>query len=150
MQMQKLNFSPYQFRFKSSENKISIFDQIRKKFVILTPEEWVRQHTISYLIEEKKYPKSLINVEKLIKVNDLNKRYDIIAFKPNGEIFLIVECKSYTTKITQAVFDQIARYNLALKSEYLMITNGMDHYYCQMDYQNKQYTFLKDIPGYTK
>ncbi len=148
MQMKKLNFPAYQFRFKSSENKVSIFDQIRKKFIILTPEEWVRQHTVHYLIEEKQYPKSLINVEKLIKLNDLNKRYDIIIFNPDGSIFLIVECKSHTVKITQEVFDQIARYNLALNSEYLMITNGIEHYYCQMSYTEKEYTFLKDIPKY--
>lgn len=146
--MQKLNFPAYQFRFKSSENKISIFDRIRKKFIILNPEEWVRQHTIQYLIENKKYPESLINVEKLIKVNGLNKRYDIIIFNPDGSIYLIIECKSPTVKITQEVFDQIARYNLALNSEYLMITNGMSHYYCQMDYKEKQYSFLQDIPDY--
>ncbi|WP_062055255.1 type I restriction enzyme HsdR N-terminal domain-containing protein [Aquimarina longa] len=146
--MQKLNFPEYQFRFKNSENKVSIFDRIRKKFIILTPEEWVRQHTLRYLIEEKKYPKSLINVEKLIKFNGLNKRYDIIIFNPDGSIFLIVECKSANVKITQNVFDQIARYNLALDAEYLMITNGIDHYYCQMSYTDKQYTFLKNIPDY--
>ncbi|MBW1295092.1 type I restriction enzyme HsdR N-terminal domain-containing protein [Aquimarina litoralis] len=146
--MQKLNFPAYQFRFKSSENKISIFDRIRKKFIILNPEEWVRQHTIQYLIEEKKYPESLINVEKLVKVNGLNKRYDIIIFNPNGSIYLIIECKSPKIKITQEVFDQIARYNLALDAEYLMITNGINHYYCQMDYTAKQYSFLQDIPDY--
>ncbi len=146
--MQKLNFPEYQFRFKSNENKVAIFDRIRKKFVILTPEEWVRQHTIHFLIEEKKYPQSLINVEKLIKVNDLSKRYDIIVFNPDGSIFLIIECKSHTVKITQDVFDQIARYNLALDAEYLMITNGMNHYYCQMNYTDKHYIFLKNIPDY--
>ncbi len=146
--MQKLNFPEYQFRFKSSENKVSIFDRIRKKFVVLTPEEWVRQHTIQYLIDEKKYPESLINVEKLIKLNGLSKRYDIIIFNPNGSIYLIIECKSATVKITQNVFDQIARYNLVLDAEYLMITNGLDHYYCQMNYNEEQYTFLKDIPNY--
>lgn len=146
--MQKLNFPAYQFRFKSSENKVSIFDQIRKKFIVLTPEEWVRQHTIQYLIEEKKYPQTLINVEKLIIVNDLNKRYDIIIFNPDGSIYLIIECKSHTIKITQKTFDQIARYNLSLQAEYLMITNGLDHYYCQMDYKKQRYTFLKDIPAY--
>ncbi len=148
MQMQKLNFPAYQFRFKSSENKVSIFDRIRKKFIILTPEEWVRQHTIHYLIEEKKYPESLINVEKLVKLNELDKRYDIIIFKPDGDIHLIVECKSHSVKITQEVFDQIARYNLALNAEFLMITNGFNHYYCQMDYIDQQYSFLKDIPNY--
>lgn len=148
--MQKLNFPTYQFRFKNSENKVSIFDRIRKKFILLTPEEWVRQHTVQYLIEEKKYPESLINVEKLIRYNDLNKRYDIIIFNPDGTIFLIVECKSSKIKITQDVFDQIARYNLVLDAEYLMITNGMEHYYCQMNFIDKQYTFLKNIPNYTK
>jgi len=146
--MQQLNFPAYQFRFKSSENKISIFDRIRKKFIILTPEEWVRQHTIHYLIHEKKYPESLINVEKLIKLGDLNKRYDIIIFNSDGSIKLIIECKSYTIKITQEAFDQIARYNLALQAEYLMITNGINHYYCQMNYMDKKYSFMEDIPDY--
>ncbi|WP_103865628.1 type I restriction enzyme HsdR N-terminal domain-containing protein [Aquimarina sp. I32.4] len=146
--MQKLNFPEYRFRFKNSENKVSIFDKIRKKFIILTPEEWVRQHTVHFLIDEKKYPDSLINVEKLIQFNDLNKRYDIIIFNPDGSIFLIVECKSTRIKITQEVFDQIARYNLALNAEYLMITNGLEHYYCQMNYIEKKYTFLKDIPNH--
>ena len=148
--MQKLNFPAYQFRFKSSENKISIFDRIRKKFIILTPEEWVRQHTVHYLIEKKKYPESLINVEKLVKVNDTNKRYDIIVFNPDGSIFLIVECKSNKIQISQETFDQIARYNLALDAEYLMITNGLDHFYCQMNYEEKHYSFLREIPDYKK
>ncbi len=147
--MQVLNFPAYQFRLKNSENKVAIFDRIRKKFVILTPEEWVRQHTVHYLIEHKKYPVSLINVEKLVKVHDTNKRYDIIIFNPDGSIFLIVECKSHTVPITQGVFDQIARYNLALDATYLMITNGMQHYYCQMDYKEMNYCFLQDIPAYT-
>ena len=146
--MVQLNFPAYQFRLKNSENKVSIFDRIRKKFIILTPEEWIRQHTIQYLIEEKKYPESHINVEKLIKVNNLNKRYDIIVFNSDGSILLIVECKSHLIKITQDVFDQIARYNMTLNATYLMITNGLHHYYCQMDYSAKQYTFLEDIPDY--
>ena len=148
--MVQLNYPKYQFRFKSSENKVSIFGEIRKKFVILTPEEWVRQHTIQFLIQEKKYPKSLINVEKLVKVNDLNKRYDIIVFNPDGSIFLIVECKAHSVKITQDTFDQIARYNLALNAQYLMITNGLNHYYCQMDYEQQRYDFLRSIPDYKK
>ena len=146
--MVQLNFPAYQFRLKNSENKVSIFDRIRKKFIILTPEEWIRQHTIQYLIEEKKYPESHINVEKLIKVNNLNKRYDIIVFNSDGSILLIVECKSHLIKITQDVFDQIARYNMTLNATYLMITNGLHHYYCQMDYSAKQYKFLEDIPDY--
>lgn len=145
--MQKLNFPAYTFRFKNSENKVAIFDVIRKKFIILTPEEWVRQHTVQFLLEEKKYPKSYINVEKLIKVNDTSKRYDIAVFKPNGELFLLVECKAPEVVISQDTFDQIARYNLKLKAEYLMVTNGINHYFCKMDFEKETYVFLKELPN---
>ncbi len=144
--MLKLNFPPYQFRFKNSENKYAIFDEIRKKFIILTPEEWVRQHVVHHLIYDKNYPKSWINVEKLIKLNDLTKRYDVVVFNPDGSIFLLVECKAPEVTITQQTFDQIARYNLALKAKYLMVTNGLEHYFCQMDYENEKYQFLRDLP----
>ncbi|TXG39670.1 type I restriction enzyme HsdR N-terminal domain-containing protein [Seonamhaeicola maritimus] len=147
--MQKLNFPTYSFRFKSNENKVSIFDSIRKKFVVLQPEEWVRQHCVQYLIDEKKYPKSLINVEKELIVNDLKKRYDIVVFNPNGSIHLIVECKASKIEIDQNTFDQIARYNLVLNASYLMVTNGLNHYYCQMDFEQERYNFLKDIPDYS-
>ncbi|GGK34698.1 restriction endonuclease subunit R [Yeosuana aromativorans] len=116
--------------------------------MILQPEEWVRQHCIHYLIDVKKYPKSLINVEKELIVNTLKKRYDIVVFNPNGNIHLIVECKSPSVTIDQNTFDQIAQYNMALNATFLMITNGLNHYYCQMDFKNKKYRFLKDIPDY--
>ena len=127
---------------------ISIFDEIRKKFVILQPEEWVRQHCVHYLMTEKKYPKSLINVEKELIINDLKKRYDIVVFNPDGSIHLIVECKSAKITINQDTFDQIARYNLSVNATFLMVTNGINHYYCQMDFENEAYSFLKDIPNY--
>lgn len=146
--MQQLNFPSYSFRFKNSENKVSIFDEIRKKFIILTPEEWIRQHVLQLLLHDKKYPKSYINVEKLIKVNDLSKRYDIIVYQPNGEIYLLIECKSSDVKIDQKTFDQIARYNLTLKAKYLMVTNGVNHYFCQMDFENEKYNFLKELPNF--
>ncbi len=145
--MQELNFPKYSFRLKNSENKSAIFDAIRKKFVILTPEEWVRQHVIKYLLEEKKYPASLTNIEKAIKVNNLIKRYDVVVYNSDGSIFLLVECKAPHIKITQETFDQIARYNLALKAEYLMITNGINHYYCIMDFENQKYIFLEELPS---
>lgn len=148
--MQELNFPTYSFRFKNSENKRLIFDEIRKKFVVYQPEEWVRQHCIQYLIHEKQFPISLINVEKELKISNLRKRYDIIVFNPDGSIHLIVECKAPKIKIEQTVFDQIARYNLALNATYLMVTNGINHYYCQMDYEAQRYRFLKEIPNYTK
>lgn len=144
--MQELNFPKYTFRFKSNENKLSVFDEIRKKFILLTPEEWVRQNVVQFLLNEKKYPKSLTNVEKVIKVNDLTKRYDIVVYNSDGSIFLLVECKAPHIKITQETFNQIARYNLALKAEHLMVTNGLNHYFCKMDFENEKYIFLKDLP----
>jgi hypothetical protein len=148
--MQQLNFPTYSFRFKNSENKVAIFDEIRKKFIILTPEEWVRQNTIQFLLQEKNYPKSYLNVEKIIKINDLNKRYDIVVFQPNGKIFLLIECKAPEVNITQNTFDQIARYNLSLKAEYLMVTNGLNHYFCQMDFEKESYVFLEEVPKFSK
>lgn len=146
--MQKLNFKTYSFRIKKTDNKIFIFDEIRKKFVVLQPEEWVRQHVIRFLIEEKQMPKSLINVEKEITINGLAKRYDVVVFSKNGDILLVVECKAPTVQISQSVFDQIARYNLMLKSEILMVTNGLNHYFCQVDYQKGKYVFLQELPEY--
>ena len=146
--MQNLNFPKYKFRFKSNENKTLIFDIIRKKFVVLTPEEWVRQHAIHFLISEKKYPAAHINVEKQLQLNDTVKRYDIVVFNKDGTIKIIVECKAPSIKTNQQTFDQIARYNLVLKSETLMVTNGLEHFFCKMDFANKKYLFLKDLPSY--
>jgi hypothetical protein len=148
--MQNLNFPSYSFRFKNSENKVAIFDEIRKKFIILTPEEWVRQHVVQFLLQDKKYPKSYINVEKLIKINDLNKRYDVVVFQPDGTIYLLIECKAPEVKISQETFNQIARYNLTLKAKYLMVSNGLNHYFCQMDFENEKYVFLKELPEFGK
>ena len=148
--MQPLNFPEYQFRFKNSENKVAIFDEIRKKFLILTPEEWVRQNVVKYLIEEKNYPKSIINVEKNLKINGLTKRYDVVVFNTDGSILVLVECKAPEIKISQATFDQIARYNLTLKAEYLMVTNGLKHYFCKVDFENEKYQFLENLPQFQK
>lgn len=128
---------------------MAIFDELRKKFIILSPEEWVRQHTIQFLIQQKKYPKQLLNAEKQLKVNGLTRRYDIVAYNPDGSINLIVECKAPSIKITQETFDQIARYNLSLKAEKLMVTNGLNHYFCQLDYNAEKYHFLRDISTYS-
>ena len=148
--MRQLNFKQYSFRFKNRENKPLIFDVVRKKFMVLTPEEWVRQNTIQYLIKELNIPLSLINVEKQIKLHGTTRRYDIVTFNTDGSIFLIVECKADSIKISQDTFDQIARYNLVLKSTFLMVTNGIDHYYCKMDLQNQRYSFLETLPEYQK
>jgi hypothetical protein len=146
--VQKINFPEYQFRFKSNENKTLIFDIVRKKFVVLSPEEWVRQHVLHFLITEMKYPLSMINVEKQLKLHNTKKRYDIVVYNSDASIHLIVECKAPDVNIDQTVFDQIARYNFSLKSSYLMVTNGLEHYYCLIDYQNEGYIFLKELPQY--
>lgn len=147
--MTNLNLPTYSFKIKSKENILYIFDILRKKNVVLTPEEWVRQNYIQFLISEKKYPKSLIAIEKQLKINNLIKRTDILIFDKNGLPSIIVECKSPKVKITQDVFDQIAKYNLKLKAKYLIVTNGIKHFYCQMDHQQMKYDFLKEIPDYS-
>lgn len=147
--MTALNLPPSNFKIKSSENKRLIFDPIRKKFVVLTPEEWVRQHYVAYLMTHKKYPISLIAVEKKLSLNNTTKRTDILVFNTLGLPEIIVECKAPSIPITQQTFDQIARYNLKLKANYLIVTNGLQHYYCQLDYENEKYHFLNDIPEYS-
>ncbi len=148
--MLQLNFPAYEFRFKNSENKVQIFDVIRKKFVVLQPEEWVRQHLVHYLISEKNYPKSLINVEKQLEINGLKKRYDVVVFNSDGSIAILVECKAPDIAITQTTFNQIAQYNMNLKANYLMVTNGLEHFYCKIDFEQEKYAFLKDIPDFNR
>lgn len=143
--MLQLDFPNYTFKIKNSGNGDYIFDEIRKKYIKLTKEEWVRQNCVKFLINEKNFPSVLINIEKTIKINKINKRYDIVVYKPDGRIKLLVECKSPEIKINQKTFDQIAVYNMNLKSEQLMVTNGLEHYFCEINYENKCYTFLKDI-----
>jgi hypothetical protein len=127
---------------------VSIFDAIRKKFIILTPEEWVRQHVVQFLMIEKNYPKSLLNVEKVLQVNGLRKRYDIVVYNSDGTIHILIECKAPEIPISQSTFDQIAQYNMTLQSNYLMVTNGLNHYFCQMDNENEKYQFLTELPNY--
>jgi len=146
--MQKLNLPNYKFKLKSNENKTLIFDNLRKKYMVLTPEEWVRQHFVQFLIEEKNYPPSLIAIEKQVLVNNLKKRSDILVFNKEGNPDIIVECKAPKIKITQTTFDQIARYNSTLNANFLVVTNGLNHFYCKMDFENETYVFLKEIPNY--
>ena len=146
--MEKLNFPDYSIRFKNKENKDFVFDIIRKKWFLLTPEEWVRQHCIHFLIFNKNYPKSLINVEKKILVNKIPKRYDIVVYSKYGDAIILVECKASNINISQNIFDQIAKYNLSLKSKYLMVSNGMSHYFCEVNYESNNYYFLADIPNF--
>ena len=132
-----LNFPKYPLQIKSRENKLLVFDPIRKKYVPLTPEEWVRQNCLQYLITDKEYPAGRTLVEKQLMVEGLEKRLDIAVCHPDGSILLLVECKAPAIAIDQGVFDQIARYNWKARADFLMVTNGLDHYYCQMDYTRK-------------
>ena len=116
--------------------------------MVLTDEEWVRQNFVSYLHEEKNYPLSLMAIEKQCIVNNTVKRTDILIFDKTGSPHIIVECKAMHIKINQDTFDQIARYNMKLNATYLIVTNGLEHFYCQMDHKEKKYTFLKEIPNY--
>jgi type I site-specific restriction endonuclease len=146
--VQNLNFPKYDFKLKKSNNSIQIFDSIRKKWIAITPEEWVRQHIIQYLILEKKYPISLIAVEMAINVNQTAKRCDIVLFNRDAKPLVIVECKAPSVELTQKTFDQAAVYNLTLMVDYLLITNGINHYFCKVDFVNKKYDFVKEIPSF--
>ena len=146
--MIKLNFPDYQYSIKSKENKSYIFGPVRKKWLVLNPEEWVRQNCVQFLINEKKIPIGLLQVEKKIEVFNTVKRYDLVVFNTEKKISLLVECKSPSVKITQEAFDQIARYNTVIQSEYLMLTNGLNHFYYQMDFKEKKYIYLTDLPTY--
>ncbi len=146
--MVRLNFPSYAFRFKSRENKMLVFDIIRKKYVALTPEEWVRQHCLHFLIDEKKYPPGRTLVERRLKVAALDKRLDIAVCDPKGKVQLLVECKAPEVVLNQNVFDQIARYNWEARADLLMVTNGIKHFYCRMDYEKGEYLFLPELPSY--
>lgn len=146
--MQNLNFPKYDFKLRKSNNSIQIFDPIRKKWVAITPEEWVRQHTLQYLTLDKNYPTSLVAVEMSINVNQTAKRCDIVLFNREAKPLVIVECKAPSVELTQKTFDQAAVYNLTLMVDYLLITNGINHYFCKVDFVNKKYDFVKEIPRF--
>jgi len=133
---------------KKKDEKTHIFDEVRKKYLLLTPEEWVRQNFIHYLNKEKNYPLGLMGVEKMVKYNNLKTRADIVLYNIEGNPNIIVECKAPNVKITQDTFNQIAKYNSQLKVKYLIVTNGMKHYCCKMDYETNEITFLEEIPTY--
>jgi type I site-specific restriction endonuclease len=143
-----LNLPQYSFRTSEQSGKKLIFDDFRRRWVVLTPEEWVRQNFARYLTEVKRYPPSLVAIERSLKINQRDFRTDIVLFSRKGNPLVVVECKSPEVKISQQVFDQIARYNLDLRVSYLIVTNGMAHYCCKFDQQQLTYAFLPEIPDY--
>ena len=144
--MLNLDFPLYDFKIRKTDQNVTlIFDELRKKYVNLTPEEWVRQHILR-MLKEKKYPVSLTSVEKEIKLFSTKKRFDILVSDTSGNPFLLVECKAPEVKITQKVFDQLSRYNTVLNAPLLLVSNGKTHYY--LKFENNEYQFLKTLPDY--
>jgi len=143
-----LNLPQYPFKITLKDSRPYIFDEIRKKHLVLTPEEWVRQHFIQYLILEKKFPRSLIQIEGGLSLNQLQKRTDIVIFNQNGARIMVIECKAPAIKITQNVFDQASRYNSIHKTQWLVVTNGIQHFYAQIDHLNKSFAFVQELPLY--
>ena len=148
--MLDLNLPPFNINVKKMDGKLSVFDCLRRKFVALTPEEWVRQHFVNYLISEKGYPQALIANEIQINLNNQKKRCDSVVYNRELAPLMIVEYKSPDVNITQAVFDQIIRYNIVLRVDYLIVTNGLNHYCCKMDYDTQTFSYLPDIPLYNE
>ena len=147
--MQPLNLPPYNINIKNVNGKTKVLDILRKKFVALTPEEWVRQHFVHYMVEHKGYPSTLMANEVAVTLNGMSRRCDTVVYRQHGlRPYIIIEYKAPSVEITQKVFDQICRYNMVLEVEYLIVSNGMRHYCCKMDTEKGEYTFLSDIPPF--
>jgi hypothetical protein len=146
--MERLNLPDCKLKLRFQNSRQEIFDDFRKRFVSLTPEEWVRQHFAHYLVSERNFPKGLMALEYSLNLNGLKKRIDILAFSPEGKAILAVECKASHVKIDQSTFDQIARYNMVLKIDYLIVTNGLNHYVCKLDYDNLSFKYLPNVPTF--
>jgi hypothetical protein len=144
----ELNLPHHPFKITLKDSQYYIFDDIRKKHLVLTPEEWVRQHFIQYLINDRKFPKALIQVEGGLSLNQLQKRTDIVVFDHSGERIMVVECKAPEIKISQAVFDQAARYNSVHKTRWLVVTNGLRHCYARIDHGNSSFRFCEELPQF--
>lgn len=143
-----LNLPPVDLRFRMEDNILKVFDPLRAKYVAMTPEEYVRQHFTAWLTSSLGYPKSLVSNEVSIKLNNTRRRCDTVVFRSDGSPLMIVEYKAPAVAINQEVFDQIARYNIVLRSRYLVVSNGLNHYCCEMHYDSNSYTFLPEIPEY--
>lgn len=145
----QLNLPEFDIKTRKTKNgKVEVFDAFRKKYIALTPEEWVRQHFLQYLVNRKKYPASLISVEKGLTINKMQKRFDAVVFDNKGTPIVLIEFKSPKVELDQKTFNQISRYNLKMKVKYLIISNGLKHFCCRMDYENNYYTFLREIPDF--
>lgn len=148
--MQRLNLPEYQHNIKTKDNAFVILDPLRRRWVALTPEEWVRQNFVRFLIEEREFPAALMNNEISLTQNGIKRRCDTLVADRQGSPLVIVEYKAPSVEITQKTFDQIVRYNMVLQAKYLIVSNGMNHYCCKIDYKNNSYSFLEEIPCYER
>jgi len=146
--MQKLNFPNFAFRFKITENKTFIFDRIRKKFLLLTPEEWVRQHWVYFLLDIQQIPISMLSLEKTFDLGQRKKRFDLVVYQRNGKLWMLIECKQSFVEISQNVFDQIQQYQTTLKANHLVVSNGINHHIFNKTEENKRIDFLTFFPKY--
>ncbi len=143
-----LNLPNHNFKITKRDNVIFIFDEIRKKHLVLTPEEWVRQHFIQYLINEKKFPSTLLQIEGGLNLNQTKKRSDILVYNNLGEKIMVIECKAASVALTQSTFDQASRYNSVYKANWLVVTNGLNHCYAKIDHINEKFSFVAELPNY--
>ncbi|MEA4948502.1 MAG: type I restriction enzyme HsdR N-terminal domain-containing protein [Petrimonas sp.] len=148
--MYALNLPSFDAKIRKNPDGLEIFDPLRRKYVSLTPEEWVRQHFVHYLILEKGYPASLMANEAMIRLNSLTRRCDTVVYNNTLRPVVICEFKKPDVEITQQVFDQVVRYNIVLKVKYLIVSNGISHYCCRMNYDDMSFDYLQEIPEYAK
>ncbi len=146
--MSSLNLPKFDWDIRESKGSATIFDPLRKKHIILTPEEWVRQHFVQYLIQHLLYPKSLIQLERGHAYNTLTKRTDILVYDRSGSPFMLIECKASHIKIDEKVFRQASVYNKTIQAKYLVVTNGIQHYCCHIDQASSSFTFMNELPAF--
>jgi hypothetical protein len=146
--MVKLNLPEFEYSVKKAEGKVWIFDIIRKRFLVLTPEEWVRQHFVNYIITDLKYPRALIKIETGLIYNKLSKRSDIIVYNRDGLPWMVIECKAPDQKLSQQTLEQVTMYNASMKAKYIVVTNGLQHFCCEVNWNEKATTLMKSFPDY--
>jgi predicted type IV restriction endonuclease len=146
--MEQLALPPIAARLRRSPSAVEIYDRLRCRYVALTPEEWVRQHFVGYLIDHKGYPAGLMANEVSLKLNGTSRRCDTLVVDRHGDPLVIVEYKAPGVRVTQRVFDQIVRYNMVLRARVLIVSNGLRHYCCEVDYEANSFKFLPEVPAY--
>lgn len=148
--MIELNLPPYAYKLKQNNASVQIWDAVRRKYVALTPEEWVRQHFIAYLVGSKKYPLGRIGNEISLSLNGRSRRCDTLVYDAEGQPLVLIEYKAPHISVSQKVFEQAVRYNICFRVPYIMLSNGISHYCCRIDYDSRKYSFLTEIPLYNE